>query len=207
MSNRTYTIVLSIATTALIAALVASYLLHRLTLSPVAIYLLMFLIGVPAASTLRFLPGYLLARSMPAELRERIRENRGPSPVPAYAVWTCIASFAASFALMIVGALLKPSSSPSTTTEICVMLWFVLFFYGWLGLIFTSPWVQTHGLAIAFAAIPTVGLSAALLFGLAAYSLPFSLTIIVPVGLGLYGMAMVSTPIFVSFYRAFGLID
>ena len=207
MSNRTYTIVLSIAVAALIAAVVASYFLHRLTLSPVAIYLLGFLILVPGAAAIRLLPSYFVVRAMSPALRERMRDRREHDPAPAYAVWTCAASFGTSFVLMIVGALLMPISAPSNAAFALLSLWLVLFFYGWLGLIFTSPWVQTHGFAIALAAIPTIGLSTILFFDGIAHPALFPQLILIPMGIAIYGLAMVMTPIFVNFSRAGGLID
>lgn len=209
MSNRTYTIVLSIATTALIAVLVASYFLHRLTLSPISALLLLFLIVIPATNIIWLLPAYLIRRVMAPGMVERIRDRRRGErvPLPAYAVWTCAASFGASFVLMIVGALLIPYSAPSNAATLWLMLWLALFIYGWLGLIYTSPWVQRHGFAIALSAIPTIGLSVALIFGLAAYAVPFSLSVIIPAGIGMYGLFMILTPVFVKFSRTSGLID
>jgi len=206
MSNRTYSIVLSVAAMALVAALVASYFMHRLTISPVAIYLLGFLIVIPAMSAVRLLTLALIVRIAPG-LQERMREHRERDPLPAYAVWTCVGSFAASFLFMMFGALLVPLTSQSNALTAGLTVWLGFFLYGWLGLIYTSRWVQTHGIAIAFAAIPTIGLSAALLFGLGAYPELLSRFLLIPIGLSMYGLFMIMTPIFVSFSRATDLID
>ncbi len=208
MSNRNYAIAIGLAVTALIAVLVASYLLHRLTFNPISVYLLSILIVVPIiVGAVRLLPRYLTTRVIAPGLQERMRERRARDPLPAYAVWTCVASFGASFALMIVGALLMPDRAPGNVTLALFLLWTGLFLYGWLGLIYTSPWVQTHGFAIALAAIPTVGLSTAVLLGLATSPALLSQFVLIPVGIGTYGLFMIMTPIFVSFSRMGGLID
>src|SRR5580698_1500961 len=116
MSNRTYTIVLSIAVAALIGVLFASYILHRLTLSPLSIGLLVLLIVIPASNAIFLLPAASIFRRIaPPELLERMRDRRARDPLPAYAVWTCVASLGASFALLAAGALLIPASAPSNT--------------------------------------------------------------------------------------------
>jgi hypothetical protein len=208
MSNRTYTIVLSIAVAALIGVLVASYFLHRLTLSPLSIGLLVLLIVIPASNAIFLLPAVSIFRRIaPPELLERMRDRRARDPLPAYAVWTCVASLGASFALLTAGAFLIPASAPSNTIFMVLMLWLAFFVYGWIGLIYTSPWVQTHGFAIALAAIPTIGLSAALIFGLAAYPVLFPQFVFIPAGIATYGLFMILTPIFVRISRITGLID
>jgi hypothetical protein len=209
MSNRTYTIVLSIAVAALIGVLVASYFLHRLTLSPISAGLLVLLIVFPMINAILLLPAASIVRRMGApELLEKMRGRRARDPLPAYAMWTCVASLGASFALMTAGALLMPASTPSNTIFVALMLWLALFVYGWLGLIYTSPWVQTHGFAIALAAIPTIGLSAALIFGLTLYAaLVPEFFVLIPAGIGTYGQFMILTPIFVKVSRTVGLID
>jgi hypothetical protein len=206
MSNRTYTIVLSLAVAALVAVLGASYFLHRLTFSPVALFLLILLIGVPAATILRLGP-WMHVSILSPQLREMMRERRDRDRVPAYAVTTCWLLLAASFVIMIAGPLLMPPDPESNTTAVFVMLWFGFFVFGWLGLIFTSKWVQTHGVTIAFAAIPVIGLSAVLLLGLGAYPGLLSRLFFAPLGLALYGVFMIITPFNVSFLRMFGMID
>lgn len=207
MSNRTYTIILSIAVAALIGVLGASYVLHRLTLSPISIGLLVLLIVIPASNAFLFLPAYIIRHVMPPGLLESMRDRRARDPLPPYAMWTCMASLGASFALLTAGALLIPASAPSNTIFVVLMLWLALFLYGWIGLIYTSPWVQAHSFAIAIAGIPTVGLSIALIFGLPAYPTLFSQFVFIPAGIATYGLFMISTPVFVSVSRAIGLID
>jgi hypothetical protein len=207
MSNRIYTIVLSIAVAALIGVLAASYFQHRLTLSPISLYLLMLLLVVPVVSAVPLLPWYFIARTMPPALRERMRDRRARDPLPAYAVWTCVASLAVSLAIMISGVLLIRDTSSSSAAFALFLLWGGFFLYGWMGLIYTSPWIQTHGFAVALAALPTLGLSAAVLLGLAHHLASLPQLILVPLGLVTYGVAMVATPMLVRFFRVSGLID
>lgn len=202
MSNRAFAVVVSILLIALGIMIAVSLLLGRLSLSPLSLGLLAFLIVIPAGYFLRTLPMILMGNTLADQMRERIKVRR--IPMTPVATRLCAASLVSAYAV-IAAVSLGGSDSPNSFwfgTPLLVAAW--LFLFGALGLIYSSAWVQRHAVALAFAGIPVV------LCGLASFvlvPLMSSRFFIVPLAVTFSGVYLICVPIQVSFLRSWGQID
>ncbi len=202
MSNRAFAVVVSVLLIVLGIVIVVALLLGRLSLSPLSLGLLAFLIVIPASYFLRTLPMTLIGNTLPSQMREQIEARR--IPMTPGAMRLCAASLVAAYAVIAVMGLGGPDSPDSFWFGAPLLVASWLFLFGSLGLIYTSAWVQRHAVALAFAGIPVV------LCGLASFVLvPFmrSSFFVVPLAVTFSGVYLICVPIQVSFLRSWGQID
>jgi hypothetical protein len=205
MSHRTFWIVLSIASVALAAALITSYFLHRLTLAPASWLLLFLLVGVPIASLIRAAPGLMLASIISPEMREQMAEFRRQDKNSARAIPYLALSLAGSYIWVLVVAISISADSsillPSTFAAL------IPFFIGYLGLLFSSTWLQRHSFVVALAGVAVLALSVGLFVLWTAHKNWGEAFLAFPFFLFVTGGQAIGAPVLVIMVRTFGFMD
>lgn len=207
MSNRAFAVILSALLGAIGIVIAVSLLMGNLTLSPLSLALLALLVVVPAGLFLRLQPMALMDSMMPDEMREQIRERakarRNRMSPGAWRI--CMASLVSAYAVIAAVGLLSPSSPDSFWFGAPMLVALGLFLFGYLGLIYTSIWVQRHAVVLAFAGIPVLT-SGILLLVHVVRVMSWSF-VVFPLALIISGGLLICLPIQVSFLRSRGQID
>lgn len=207
MSNRVYTILLTIAVAALVIVLLASYFMNRLTLSPESWLLLLVLVGFPLSFAIRSFPLLWLPKKLPPEFQARMAEYRREQNQSRLPFQISLACFLVSFGWLGATAYFIPSGIVSNLFQIFLLIWLGLFMFGFFGLIYTSPWLQTRGILFALSGVPLIILSVFPVLALADHpNWPGSI-VAVSLCLLFSGIFILMLPLLTRFLRAWGQIN
>ncbi|HWD50234.1 MAG TPA: hypothetical protein VG309_09900, partial [Rhizomicrobium sp.] len=201
-----YTTLFIVLGIALAVVIAASYFTHHLALSPISLLLLFLLVGIPLGAFMRFFPMQLMADSMPQEMKAEIVAYRRANNQSPLAIWVALGSLIASHGVLAFIAIVDPVFD-STAFNLLMLAWLGLFIFGYTGLIYTSRWMQTHGLLLAIIGAILVLGGLAALFAMFRAGFQSSDLFAVAAVLSVQGVPMMISPLLISFGRSSGLID